>query len=101
MASRKQTDEDAVDDIVLSDDYLGDFLANLVELRGRELKGGIGSHSLILDVCSRIRSRTFPHVGQVDNLRPIVNRPAGGCKQVSERFRTGRLVAALLLCGAG
>ena len=40
-------------------------------------------------------------VGQVANLRPIVNRPGRGCKQASQRFRAVRLVAAMLLCGAG
>src|ERR1039457_231221 len=41
------------------------------------------------------------NVGQVGNLRPIVNRPARGGKQALERFRSGRLVAAMLPCAAG
>jgi hypothetical protein len=37
MAPREQADEDAIDHVLLPDDYLANFLANLVELRGREL----------------------------------------------------------------
>ena len=48
------------------------------------------------------------NVGQVGNLRPIVNRPGLGCKQASERYRAVRSVAfylavvsAALCLGAG
>ena len=44
VAAGEQADENAVDDILLADDDLSDFLADPVELRGGELKGGIGLH---------------------------------------------------------
>src|ERR1039457_6926975 len=44
-----------------------------------------------------VRKMNHQNVGQVGNLRPIVNRPGLGCKQASERYRAVRSVAALLL----
>ena len=37
MASGKQADEDAIDDMLLADDDFTDFLAHLVEVTGGEL----------------------------------------------------------------
>ena len=44
VAAREQADEHAVDDVLLADDDLSNFCADPVELRGGELKSGIGLH---------------------------------------------------------
>ena len=48
MAARQQTDQYAVDDFLLSDDDLSDFIADAFELGGSELESGIGLHRIIL-----------------------------------------------------
>ena len=50
VAAGQQTDQDAVDDVLLADDDLADFLAHLIEMTGGELKCGLGTHVLILAV---------------------------------------------------
>ena len=63
MAAGEQTDQDAIDDVLLSDDNFADLFADLVELSCRELKRGVGGHLIILDVWKRTLSRlTFTKV---------------------------------------
>ena len=49
VSAREQTNQDAIHHILLADDDLGDFLSDLIQLRGGKLEGGIGGHYLILD----------------------------------------------------
>ncbi len=48
VAAREEANEHAVDDFLLADDDLADFLAYTVELRGRKLKSCLWLHLDIL-----------------------------------------------------
>jgi hypothetical protein len=48
VAAREEADEDAIDDLLLADDDLADFLADAGELRGGELKSDLWLHQIIL-----------------------------------------------------
>ena len=44
VAAGEQTDQDAVDDVLLADDDLSDLVADLFEMAGGDLQGGICAH---------------------------------------------------------
>ena len=48
VAARQQADQHAIDDVLLADDDLSDFLADPVQLSRGELEGGIWLHRTIL-----------------------------------------------------
>ncbi len=50
VAAGEQADQHAIDDVLLADDDLADFLAHLIEMTGGELECGLGTHDLILAV---------------------------------------------------
>ena len=48
VAAGQQTDQNAIDHVLLADDDFADFITDPVELRGSELESGIGLHRIIL-----------------------------------------------------
>lgn len=48
MASGEEADENAVDNVLLTDDDLADLAADLIEAAGSELEGSVGRHLYIL-----------------------------------------------------
>jgi hypothetical protein len=50
MASGQQADQNTIDDVLLTDNDLADFLAHLIEMTGSKLKCRLGTHVIILAV---------------------------------------------------
>jgi hypothetical protein len=55
VATSQEADENAIDDLLLTDDDFADFLAHQIEMMGGELSWGLGTHDLILTVTGRMR----------------------------------------------
>src|SRR5205807_7105775 len=53
VAAGQEADQDAFDNVILSDDDFADLLTDLVELRGCGVEGIVGGHVLILDGCGK------------------------------------------------